>query len=449
MNKILRLLAVLAVIIVIAAVAVYLFLGPILEWAAWKAIDFVSFKLAPHGLELRDPDFERVTLGLAPSFSIKEFSTHMVMTQHNVFQIDRNFSLAVKRITLSLGSLNKRLFNFIIIDGLIALQPEYGASYKAAADKDKDMKDRLEISSLEVPLRLNFMSPGEAREQVADAAKQLAELAKYGLTALPMRFEGASEFVVRGKQLRGRLLLIPHEKGKKLVMDQKDFEVIMEVLGENLTATEFEIYCGNPIRMPRMLRIRDYASDKAREENRRNDEVPEDAYKHVLWAFLLVRAYDEDFSREVTDAHEIDPVGASELEARKYLAAERGQATRRYNPDENEKTRASVKMDLINNAIGREYARKGFAEESVLERTMSDKRVIRTPRELVLEKDKVDKTLLKELRGKDADKIVDWDKEDTLEDIWREEKRIMETYGEPTAGSSARDDKKKIPSKFK
>lgn len=366
----------------IITVVAYLYIGPLLEWAARKAINFVSCNLAKSGIEIQDPDFDGVSMGLFPtSVSVNGFSAHMVITQHNVFQIDRNFYLKVEKVSVSLESLAFRSFLISIKDVAITLQNEYNVPYRTV-DK-KENYDRLEINKLDIRFKLNAINRNIASDQAKSLIKDLADFAKSGTTQLAMRLTGASAFVVRKTPVRSRLLLTPLEKGYKLVMDPKDFKMISMALEEKLTANELETYSRNPLRLPRMLRIRNYASDKAREEHNRNDDISEDAYKHILWAFLLSKAYDEKFSTEVTDSHEINAVGGNELAARAYLHDERGISESAYEKSVIEtKTEPEIQMDLINNMIGREYAANNYAEASIIDRMMKDPRVVMTSRDV-------------------------------------------------------------------
>ncbi len=81
--------------------------------------------------------------------------------------------------------------------------------------------------------------------------------------------------------------------------------------------------------------------------------MPEDAYRHVLWSFLLTRTYGPEFARRVTDAHEIGDTGNTEADHR---------------------------MDYNNNDIGRRYAAEGVQEAELLGRVRTDGRVVRSPR---------------------------------------------------------------------
>lgn len=431
--KISRPLLIILVLLIIILVIMYFLLGMFLKWAAWKAIRYVSYHLGERGMVIKDPDFNNVGVGFPLSFYIRDFSANMVLTKHNVFQIDRDFSLTLRRVAIALDSLRKRTFIFSITGGLVALKPERGAAKKT---RKKDEYDGVEIVKLEIPFQVNFMRRGIARTQVAALVQEFAEFVKKGLTPLPMRFNGASAFTVRKKRVSGRMLLIPYEKNNKLVMVPKDFLKISETLGERLTESEFAVYCNNPLRMPRMLRIRDDASDKAWQEHEDDPEVPEEAYRHVLWAYNLTKAYDEKFSAEVTDTHEVEPVGESEYDAREYLRQERNKKDLENVIDE--KTEAAIEMDLVNNAIGREYALAGYIEDSVLERVMSDRRVIRTPREAFAEEATVKDALLEEARVKAGVKKVTAEaREEAVQEAIAAEKRMLERFGKDEAGSRA------------
>ena len=85
------------------------------------------------------------------------------------------------------------------------------------------------------------------------------------------------------------------------------------------------------------------------EEHQHDPAVPEDAFRHVLWSYLLTREYGVDFSMKVTDAHE---------EGR------------------TENTRDEKLMDINNNRIGRNYAKSGYPETSLLAILMYDPEVI-------------------------------------------------------------------------
>ena len=129
----------------------------------------------------------------------------------------------------------------------------------------------------------------------------------------------------------------------------------MYELGEmesELTEAEIELLSRYPEEMVRLAQIADYARTRAGEAHREDPDVPEDAYRHVLWSCLLTKEYGEKFAEEVTDAHETGDTGD---------------------------TQAEHEMDYANNAAGRRYALMGYDENDILERVIQDHKAIKRP----------------------------------------------------------------------
>ena len=368
-----------------------------MELAARKGIEYISKKLSRDGIELIDSTFERVSLSFPPSLSVKDFSARVMLTQKNALQVENDFSLTIQSAGVSLLDIMKGEFAFNIEGAVLVMRPRLISPRESASRLSK--QDKLTVSYFTVPFKINIF---DIKNTVIDTnylLKSLAKFAKDGVTNLDIAMSGFSEFIVRDIYVKGRLRLAPYGKDKKLVMDVNDFQKISEVLGEKLTKYEFAVYCENPLRMPKMLRIRDYASSQAWEEHKINEKVPEEAYKHILWAYLLTLAYDEQFSTETTDSHEIDPAGRTELKVRTYYQAETGRTdpVEYSEHPEDPKTEREIQQDLINNAIGRKYARNGYPEDRLLERTMSDPDVVRSIYDETFS-DSVKSTDLNELR---------------------------------------------------
>lgn len=120
-------------------------------------------------------------------------------------------------------------------------------------------------------------------------------------------------------------------------------------MADNITDAEATLLSVNAVRLPKLLNI---MNDAKRESERYKnvDGIPEDAYRHVLWSYLLTKEYGPEFSKAVTDAHE---------------------------EGDNTNTEAEHKMDYNNNKIGREYAARQYKRNEILEHLLRDDRVIR------------------------------------------------------------------------
>lgn len=129
----------------------------------------------------------------------------------------------------------------------------------------------------------------------------------------------------------------------------------LKMLGRGLTDAEVELYSKYPDRMMRLKEIANYASEMARIEHAKDILVSEDAYRHVLWSWLLTKEYGEQFAKKVTDAHEA--IGSKNTEAQHI-------------------------MDYKNNEIGIKYALEGIEEQDILPKMMDDPDVIKYPEDI-------------------------------------------------------------------
>jgi len=123
--------------------------------------------------------------------------------------------------------------------------------------------------------------------------------------------------------------------------------------GRKLSGAEKDFAAKYPDKLPRIAQITQYAQFKSSAAASSDPSVPEDAYRHVLWSYLLTREFGPDFAKLVTDTHEVGPTGNT--------------------PEEKI-------MDYNNNMVGVGYALQGVAEENILEMVQNDPGVIKSAR---------------------------------------------------------------------
>lgn len=123
------------------------------------------------------------------------------------------------------------------------------------------------------------------------------------------------------------------------------------VIDKELTEREINFAARFSKEAPDIAQITQEAKMKSKLAHSRNPKVPEDAYRHVLWAYLLTKKFGSEFARKVTITHEVGPTG---------------------------NTQAEKRMDINNNSVGVRYATLGLTEEEVLRRVMVDPAVIRS-----------------------------------------------------------------------
>lgn len=352
--------AFLVMVFVVFSILAYFYLGTLLDKAAYNAIYFVGRELADKGVEIRSPRFIHAAVSFPPAISIRDFSAQVVFTKPEAFQSNRNFSFMIDSFKVLLRDFKNWIFVASICNLTVILQSENNSP--ASARKANDNCDSLNIVQLQIPFSMNFFDTERSISQAKSLVRELAQFAKYGTTQLEMSVSGVSTFESGGKKFKGRLLFVPDTKGRKMVMDRDDFRVIAAMSDEDITEGELDVYANNPLRMAQMFRIRNYASSTAKEAYRKNRAVDEDAYRHILWSYLLTKAYGEKFATEATDAHE------TELDQEERARLAKGTL---------DEKNAMTRMDLINNLIGREYAKMGFSESDLLGKMVADSRVVR------------------------------------------------------------------------
>lgn len=208
---------------------------------------------------------------------------------------------------------------------------------------------RLTGEDLKVYFRMEALDPPEAARKVrTDARRALDEILKTNHTSVPVDFDGRTAFRI-GRIPAEAGLRIERRAGQSvLVMDEGDLRKISASLKEKLTDAEIRLLSAHPVQAPQLLRVKERAQEESERAHRANASVPEDAYRHVLWSFLLAKDHGEAFAKKVTDAHEANPAN----------------------------TESNRRMDMANNAIGRRYAAEGLEESQILGRVLADPNVI-------------------------------------------------------------------------
>ncbi|MBN1478702.1 hypothetical protein EH223_17220 [candidate division KSB1 bacterium] len=156
---------------------------------------------------------------------------------------------------------------------------------------------------------------------------------------------------VRDKEAQAYLYTVRDDRSAALRFEEKDIRIMADTFELELSDEEVAIIAKYPLRAPLIMRITSDAKESSRQAHRGDPSVPEDAYRHVLWSYLLTQKFGETFAEQVTDAHETLPTNT---------AAER-------------------KMDFSNNRVGREYAKRGVSRDRILWLVRNDRNVIRHP----------------------------------------------------------------------
>lgn len=189
-----------------------------------------------------------------------------------------------------------------------------------------------------------------ANYHVKEVFRIVGALVQGERVAYPMELEAVVFFRLDGKKVSAGTYLKEEAGSYALAMRVSDLRRIVSAKEVSYTDAELELMSEYPTRVPNLLSIKNRAAATARTAAAEDDSVPEDAYRHILWSYYMSREYGTDFAKLVTDAHEAQTIETHPLDS---------------------------EMDLINNQIGRRYAREGLAEQRILAEIRTDMRVVR------------------------------------------------------------------------
>lgn len=258
----------------------------------------------------------------------------------------RTVTVQVASLQLSLAELMTRSF-VLAADGLTLTVNEEPPG-EAVANGMAAIRD----GRLSLPFHLALWPPAVTRAQATGLTHDLLSLVRSGSTSLPLSFSAISAFRLNGEMVKAALEIERHGSESRLTMNRESLQILSWLLMEKLTDPEVELLSHNPLKAPRLLQIRDDAQETANKAHQERADIPEDAYRHVLWSYLLTKAYGQEFAKEVTDAHE---QGVTDNSA------------------------AEHQMDYTNNAVGRGYARRDYKRADLVNLLLRDPAVIRDP----------------------------------------------------------------------
>ena len=203
----------------------------------------------------------------------------------------------------------------------------------------------IEVSSVEYQSDFNLLNP---KTSVRKIRQNLAQLLKLGETDQFLSLEGAVFFNFDNKQtLSQRFYTEAAGELYRVVLNQDDLQFVAPKFADRLSDGDIQLIAKHPFKAPRLLEIRQETEEKTRELRWGEKDFAEDAYRHVLWSYLLTKEYGKEFAMLVTNAHEYGS----------------------YNSEE------EMAKDRQNNQVGIAYAEEGLQESKILARIRTDPRV--------------------------------------------------------------------------
>ena len=327
----------------------------LLEPVSQEAMRFAIENLHISNYTLSEPSFSNVRISSYNAITCEDLFLTATQNPQDVSKRTLVFSVKTRELTVEMAKLFDGLF-VIHLKGL-NISAEYLP--KQESENTNDVPEAVREVSLAVPIRLNFMSVRTAAAQIRIFGSRLKEFSAEGKTPMPIELSGVGIITIKGAAHAVKFWVEHRSEDYRLVADRVDLKPVAEMILPKTdvpTPADIEMIAENPVKAPRLLKICSTASDTAANAHEQNPRVSEDAYRHVLWSFLLTREYGPDFAKEVTDAHELtdDPEEKNDPDAE-----------------------AHHNRDLNNNEVGRKYAALGYSEAAILSHVMTDPTVLR------------------------------------------------------------------------
>ena len=330
----------------LGAAALLIFGDMALEAVTRRAVAIVVKGLEPQGLTIRQPEVESTKLGfpLSPRWDGISARVELGKSSSSLGQ-EGGFEVKVR-------SARARPVSIFLSRFDVELEGVEASSYylTQAATGPEISAVRLEIGRLEAKVGLSLLDPVPSAR---DELQSMRALLQEGVMSVPLELEGTLSFKVDGSAVQLRCRAEARAGGYGLVAEQGDIKLLADHFGLPLTPSELVLAARYPLQAPEMLRLQYRAVETALAANARDAGVPVDAYRHLLWSYLLTKRFGPKLAEMITDAHEI------------------GSLTN---------TEADHRMDYHNNALGRRYAQMGRSEADVLRLAKTDPDVIREAR---------------------------------------------------------------------
>ncbi|MCG6534332.1 MAG: hypothetical protein L7F78_06495 [Syntrophales bacterium LBB04] len=341
-------------LILISGMGLYVASGAILAMVSTKVLDYITANVKLANIEYTRPSFNGTSLSSWNAVTWADVSLNAKLVRDEALKTSEDITLHVGEMTISIEDFAMHRIR-LSLGGLNAV-----TRGKLLNDDVTGAVNRMEGGYLEIPLNLAGFGTRDILAELNVLKEEIQRFSVLGVTSIPISFSATEKFDIQGKACEAKFSVIQEGDAYRLVMDKNDLvKIAATITGQKPNPIDITVIAHNPLKAPYLLKVRDKASVTAQLAAQQDPKVPEDAYRHTLWSYLLTKMYGEQFAKEVTDAHE---AYADEEEINKA-----GLLT----------FSAASYQDLVNNAVGRQYAAMGYPESGILERVLTDPAIIR------------------------------------------------------------------------
>ena len=349
MSRRKKILLSLVVLVFAMFVGAYFIANHFLDSYSQQFISALAKRGKKHGVIITDPKYVATDITGLRSAKWSALFAELQFPKSEAFDPDKLFELRIGQLDAWLegdGNVTIQVsdMQFDTIDGGTGGEEFSGIQALEESVRSK----RLQFT---FPMELFDPMPG-----LEDALSHVVALIRTGSSTMPMAAKAVLQFTLQEDQVELGMRVEQREELYVLVLEGADLHAISGMFHESLTDAEVRLIADYPLRAAQLLRIKDDAESTAEQAKQNDESVPQDAYRHVLWSYLLTRKYGAAFAERMTDAHEEGDTGNTEAE---------------------------MKMDLNNNAYGRKLADRGVRRAELLSHAKNDDEVIREAKQVI------------------------------------------------------------------
>ena len=310
------------------------------------AVQFLTATKNIPNLEIKSLNFTTAKLSGFNTIEWQDISSTIIITNNKKFMSNHKIPIHIKSLKLKLNSIFNKEF-ILTADNINA---NLSINNNSLEERDEFFFENLKKGKLTITFYCNFLQPGTIVDQFRQLYKKVSIVLKSEKTDILFDFSGICSLTIKNELIKAKVTTKCDNTGCELIVNKEFFKLISWLMEEDLTDPEIVLLSRNPFRVSKLLNIRNIAQRESERENNKNRSISKDAYRHVLWSFLLTKAYGPIFSKKVTDAHEEGDINNTEAEHR---------------------------MDFNNNIIGRQYALSKYKRDKVLYHLLYDPKIIR------------------------------------------------------------------------
>ena len=334
----------------------------LLNRASQEALPVFKIATSSYGI-----DFEQLTIGGARLSSLtslrwRDIRGTFKLNNFSGVKGDSEFRIAAESLRVGISDFaSKELY--AEIEDMTLSTGEASGDKLTTSDTfvSSDLKSgALFIEYARYPLTLKefglnqLKNPKELVQPLMKEVEKAIALAKEGALPESLEITGRIKFTLADNFHSVGILTLPLSAGRqKIVLNSDELKEVARTFNTDLSSAEVSLIAEYPIRVPRLLQIKYRAEAEAENafSGGESQHGPKDAFRYVLWSYLLSREFGTEFAQKVTNAHEEDVVEQGANEKR---------------------------MDIQNATIGRKYFSAGVLEEQIKSKVMADPNVVKS-----------------------------------------------------------------------